>query len=266
MYNKKVLVLLWTTVFLLSNVFLNAYAAENKVGVVLLHGKGGMPATPPILELASDLKRNGFMVITPEMSYSKFRRYDKTYEETMLEIDKALEQLKGSGAKKIFVAGHSLGANVVLYYATQASVDGIIMIAPGHRLEDKKFQDRLGDSLDRAKKMVDEGKGSERSDFTDVNQGNTSIINVTAKIYLSWFSPEGAAVMPRNAPAVKPEIAVLYVVGKQDPIYEKGRQYVFDKLPQNPDNKYLVVNSDHMRTPVVAANEIIAWLNIFKNR
>jgi len=72
---------------------------------------------------------------------------------------------------------------------------------------------------------VDKGKSSELSDFTDVNQGNTSTINVTTKSYLSWFSPEGAAVMPRNAPAVKPGIAVLYVVGKQDPIYEKGRQF-----------------------------------------
>ncbi|MGD0819659.1 MAG: hypothetical protein ABSA71_02835 [Desulfomonilia bacterium] len=72
MYNKKILALLWTTVFLLSTVFLNAYAAENKVGVVLLHGKGGTPATPSVSEPASNLKRNGFMVVTPEMSYSKW--------------------------------------------------------------------------------------------------------------------------------------------------------------------------------------------------
>jgi hypothetical protein len=100
------------------------------------------------------------------------------------------------------------------------AVDGTKIIALEHRPEDKKFQSRLGDSLDRAKKMVNEGKGSERSDFTNVNQGDTSIINGTAKIYLSWFSPKGAAVMPRNASAVKPGIAVLYVVGKQNPIYE----------------------------------------------
>ncbi len=70
MYNKKFWPF-WTTVFLLSTVFLNAYAAEDKVGVVLLHGKGGTPATPSVSEPASNLKRNGFMVVTPGMSYSK---------------------------------------------------------------------------------------------------------------------------------------------------------------------------------------------------
>jgi dienelactone hydrolase len=236
-------------------------AADATVGVVLLHGKDGTPGN--VSGLADALKKNGFAVTTPEMPYSRYRNFDKAYEDTVPEIDKAAAELKKQGVKRIFIAGHSLGANVVLYYGTKVSVDGVLAIGPGHTPELKGYASRVHDSVEVARKMVNEGKGDKIGIFDDYNQGLRSTRRITARIYLSYADPDGPAVMPTNAAALKPGTALLWVVGTQDPIYEKGPSYAFDKAPANPNNKYVVVESNHMNTPNVAAQEIVAWLKAF---
>jgi dienelactone hydrolase len=240
-------------------------ASDSTIGVVLLHGKGGMPKAPYISSLARDLEREGIIVITPEMPYSRYREYDKSYEDTVSEIDKQVSELKSLGARTIFVAGHSLGANVALYYATVRSIDGVIAMAPAQTPELRGFQDKLGNSVERARRMVNEGNGDRQDTFADFNLGKTSTIKVSAKIYLSWFDPDGPAIMPKNAAAMKPGTALLWVVGTRDRlVYERGQSYAFDKAPSNPNNKYLVVESDHLNTPRDASAEIIKWLKAFK--
>jgi esterase/lipase len=258
---KRIIGFVCIAVFLIAHA---CNASDIKIGVVLLHGKNGTPTSSHVSLLASKLDRNGFVVIAPEMPYSKSRFYSKSYEDTMVEIDTAVNELKKRGAKKIFIAGHSLGANVALHYATTASVDGVLALAPGHTPELKGFQTKIGDSVDRARKMVKEGKGDERYCFNDVNQGKTSSVCLAAKTYLSWFDPEGSAVIPKNAAAIKPGTALLWVVGTKDQMYEKGPSYAFDKAPANTHNKYIVVKSDHMNTPGDAAEEIIQWLKGFE--
>jgi predicted alpha/beta-hydrolase family hydrolase len=238
--------------------------AGSKIGVVLMHGKNGTPATPSLMRLASRLDFEGFIVITPDMPYSRGRQYDMGYEETMAEIDGAVAELKRRGANKILIAGHSLGANVALYYGTIKAVDGVLAIAPGHVPETPQFQHRIGDSVQQAKALLKEGKGDERARFQDTNQGINSTIMVTPKIYLSWFDPDGHAVMPKNTAALKRGTALLWVIGTQDRLYNRGSAYAFDRAPANVNNKYLVVNSDHMDTPKDAAEEIVKWLRRFE--
>jgi len=252
--------------FILIAVFIVVPVCEagSKIGIVLMHGKNGSPATPSVSRLASRLDFEGFIVITPDMPYSRGRQYDKSYEDTAVEIDGAVAELKKRGANRIFIAGHSLGANVALYYGTIKVVDGVLAIASGHAIETPQFQERIGDSVERAKALLKEGKGDERARFQDTNQGINYTIRVTPKIYLSWFDPDGHAVVPRNAAALKPGTALLWVIGTQDRLYKRGSAYAFDKVPANANNKYLVVNSDHMDTPKDAAEEIVKWLKHFE--
>src|SRR5215475_15168328 len=87
-------------------------------GVVFLHGKGvwagafdgGIPAA---------LEAEGAVAVSPEMPWSLGRIYGATYEEAMREIDAAVEGLKGRGAGRIVVIGHSLGANAAIGYAAR---------------------------------------------------------------------------------------------------------------------------------------------------
>jgi predicted alpha/beta-hydrolase family hydrolase len=252
--------------FILFAVFSVAPACEaaSKIGIVLMHGKNGIPTAPNISRLAGRLTFEGFIVVTPDMPYSKFRQYDMSYEDTVAEIDEAVAGLKKQGASRIFIAGHSLGANVALYYATIRTVDGMLAIAPGHVPDNPQFQAALKGSVEQAKMLLKEGKAEERVRFPDTNQGITSRIMVTPRIYLSWFDPEGHAIMPKNAAILKPGTALLWVIGTRDPLYKRGTAYVFDMAPANMNNKYLVVNSDHADTPKDAAGEIVNWLKRFE--
>ena len=250
----------------LSLIALVCSASDSSVGVVFLHGKGGTPSYHSMTGLSAKLRENGFIVTVPEMPYSKSRIYDKSYQDTMLEIDDAVAYLKNNGAKEIFIAGHSLGANVALHYATRTSVKGVIAIAPGHSPESKIMRTKLAADVERAKKMINEGQGNKAARFDDINQGRVFSITSTANIYVSWFDPDGSAIMPKNAAALKPGTALFWVVGTRDPSSKAGSSYAFDNAPPNPKNKYIEVDSDHMGTPTVAAGEIVNWLNTFKQQ
>ena len=174
--------------------------ADDKLGVVLMHGKWGTARpSSPIGQLASALENKGFLVSAPDMAWSRNREYDKTFDESMLEIDKAVAELKSKGATKIVVGGHSIGANAALGYgARRDGLAGILAIAPGHLPEVSGFQAKLDDDWKRAKKLVDNGKGSENGEFNDLNQGKQKKVAMKAEVYLSWFDPEGQ--LRRGAP------------------------------------------------------------------
>ena len=91
----------------------NTVSANNGVGVLLMHGKG---ATAVIFdELVISLKSLGFIVLAPDMPWHELRIWDKSFDESMVEIDGYVAELKRKGAKKIVVGGQSLGASAALY-------------------------------------------------------------------------------------------------------------------------------------------------------
>ena len=252
-----------TACFLLMLLFVAASVcgAADKTGVVLLHGKDGVPSN--VSGVADALKKNGFVVITPEMPFSRNRQFDKSYEDCVPEIDRAVAFLRNQGAKTIFIGGHSLGASIALYYGTKTIVDGILAIAPGGNTG--QLGDRMQVELERARKMAAEGKGDEIGVFDDYNQGMRRTRRTTARIYLSYQDPDGASVIPKNAAALKPGTPLLWVVGTKDPMYRRGASFAFDKAPPNPRNKYVVVEAGHIETPfdTEAIRQIVAWIKDF---
>jgi pimeloyl-ACP methyl ester carboxylesterase len=238
--------------------------AEDKVGVVLMHGKWGSP-NKFVDSLAGSLRRADFLVESPEMPWSKSRDYDRSYEEAMTEIDKAFDKLRAKGATVLVVAGHSLGANAALgYAATRPGLAGVVALAPGHTPERSVFRDKLGDSVDKARTMVAEGKGDSTASFGDLNLGKPASFNMKARIYLSYFDPDGPAVMPRNAAAIQGGIPLFVAMGREDPLFSAGRGYLFDKAPANPKSLYLEVSGGHLDTPTQAADALVAWIKGLK--
>ncbi len=167
--------------------------AGEKIGVVLMHGKGGTPSSQ-LSSLDSALRGAGVIVENNLMPWGRGRIYDKTYQDSMIEIDEYVNKLKAQGAKKIVVAGHSIGANAALGYgATRDGLSGIIVIATGHFPETSGFQAKLNGSAVKAKAMVDAGNGEKTGSFKDINIGSQANANVSANIYHSWFSQTGPA-------------------------------------------------------------------------
>lgn len=237
--------------------------ATDKVGIVLLHGKGGtaLPKSP-IGKLAAAQTKAGFLVVTPDMPWSKSRDLAKDYEDSIAEIDAAVEQLNKKGENNIVVPGESMGANAAVGYgARREGLAGIMAPSPGHVPDDEGFQTSIGNDWRRAKSMVDDGKGDTVGSFNDNNQGKKFKVKAKARVCLSWFGPDGPATYPKNAAGIKPGTPLLWVVGKKDIMFKHGEAYTFALAPPNTKKAYVVVDGGHMDSPMKALPQIINWLN-----
>ncbi len=167
-------------------------AEEGKVGIVLLHGKQSKAPHGAVGSLAQKLKGAGYLVVIPEMPWSRDRIYGASY-------------------------------------------------------------------VAHAREMVASGHGDSFESFTDFNMGKTFYSQTSAKIYLSYFDPDGPAVIPTNAAAIRSPIPILWVVGSKDPA-TRGSGYAFDKAPSHARSKYVAVDADHLEVPAVAADQVVSWL------
>ena len=255
---RKSLLLLFS-VFVFTFPTVSGAAEEGKIGIVLLHGKQDK-APYEISSLTGKLKGAGYLVVTPEMPWSRNRIYDASYEEAMQEIDKAVDALKKDGARKILVGGLSLGGNATVGYASRRdNLMGIIVLAPGHFPELQRSREAFASSVARAKQMVATGRGDTIDVFDDINMGRTFNSRATAKNYLSFFDPNGPAVVPTNAAGIRSPIPILWAVGVRDPL-TRPSSYAFDKAPSHPRSKYITVDAGHLNTPTVAADQVLTWL------
>ncbi|MEK9969354.1 MAG: alpha/beta hydrolase [Ferrovibrio sp.] len=237
--------------------------AQDRIGVLLLHGKNpGGPSDPNFSRLKSKLDDEGMITLMPDMPWSARRYIDGDWDKAMAEIAGHVKTLRGKGAVKIVIAGHSMGCPAAMGYAvTHDGVDGVALLAPGHApfFYYNVSRDRsVHDSVDAARQMITAGQGDTRRDFYDNNQGRPLQVRMTAKAYLSYFDPASDAEMRNTAPRVK--MPVIMVVGDQDPAFSTARGTIFDKLPANPKSQYLEVSANHLTTPVVSRNAVAAWI------
>lgn len=242
--------------------FMPSAGADNgSVGIVLMHGKWGSPDRA-INTLASALERKGFVVSAPEMPWSRRRSYDKSADDALNEIDAEIAKLREKGARRIVVAGHSLGAAAALAYAARRKVDAIVAIAPGHVPENRFAVAKLAEDVNRARDMVSAGKGDETGSFLDLNSGGRSArLGMTARTYLSYVDPSGTMNFSRNAASVKPGTLVLWIepLG-EEPAIRNNLMNIFSMLPQGLNMKLIEPDAGHMNTPDRATAEIVDWI------
>ena len=103
------------------------------------------------------------------------------------------------------------------------------------------------------------------STFYD-NDGRRSFTpTTTAKIYYSWFAPEGPAWFKKKARLLKPGTPVLWVVGDRERIPKsKKKEFAFADLPPHPHNKFVMISSDHPGTPSDSLPVVADWLRALK--
>jgi pimeloyl-ACP methyl ester carboxylesterase len=234
------------------------------LGIVYLHGKGGWPGA---LNggILSALKEEGALVATPEMPWSFHRRYDATFDQSLTEIDAAIARLKSDGVHRIVLIGVSLGANAAIGYAARhPELAGVVALAPGHLPDVGNMRSFVSDAVARAKNLIAQGKGNVQQSFPDMAQGIPLTATATPTVYLSWFDPDGPAVIPKNAVlmgAAPSPVPLLWVVGKLDPIDRRGPEYAFNALAKNPKSQYVEVIAGHLTTALVARGQVIDWIN-----
>jgi pimeloyl-ACP methyl ester carboxylesterase len=237
-----------------------AVIAPTAIGIVIMHGKGGSP-TMHVSELASALEGKGYLVANLEMPWSGRRHYDVNVDAAEQEVESALDALRGMGAAKLFVAGHSLGGLFALYFGGKHAVDGVIAIAPGGSVGRAVFRENLSASVEKARMLIAEGKGEDKALFKDY-EASRGMYRVIAKpaAYLSWFDPEGAINQMAAIKNIRPATPVLFIVPTRDyPGLLKVKEEMFSALPKNPLTKLSEPNAGHRDAPAASINTIVEW-------
>jgi pimeloyl-ACP methyl ester carboxylesterase len=195
--------------------------------------------------VASALQSAGARVVAPTASWSDGY---VPYGAVLNEVGGYVAALRAQGVRRIAIVGQSLGANIALGYGAQrGGVDAIVAMAPGHKPD--RMLRFTGESLQRAKAMMARGQGNARASFTDVNQGRAYEVSTTAAAYVSFFSPDGPALIQRNAARLR-HARLLWIVGTDDP----GARSVAR------GGKVMVVSGGHFQTPRNGAGAAVAWL------
>ena len=95
----------WFFILILSIMTIPLHAGET-VGMVLMHGKSGTALyKSPVGQLAKYLENYNVMIVTPEMPWHRDRYLEKSYEDSMQEIDRAVEHELRAVALLIFGMG-----------------------------------------------------------------------------------------------------------------------------------------------------------------
>jgi pimeloyl-ACP methyl ester carboxylesterase len=237
-------------------------AAETpRIGVVVMHGKGGSP-TGYVAGLATTLERKGYLVANLEMPWSGRRNYDASVADAESQVEAALEGLRARGAAKLFVAGHSQGGLFALYFGGRHPLDGVIAIAPGGSAGSPAYRERLGGSVAQARALLAEGKGLEKARFLDFEGSKGTYAVVCSPVnYLSWFEPEGAMNEAAAVKSMNPRVPVLFIVPERDyPPLLKVRDSMFASLPRHPLTRLYQPDAGHPDAPQASVAEIMRWI------
>ncbi|HET9149289.1 MAG TPA: alpha/beta fold hydrolase [Alphaproteobacteria bacterium] len=246
--------------------------ADDKLGIVLMHGKMGAPmgqsglakGKPSIgARLIADLKGAGYLVAAPEMCWSRRRNFDKPYPDCLAELDGVIADLKAHGATRIVVSGLSLGGNAAIAYgATHAGLLGVIAYGPADDPGKKAARPEIAAAIRKAERLAFESKGDVPTTFDDVNTGPQgtfdTTLHITPNIYLSFYGPKSLAHIP--ATTAKLKAPLLWIAGNSDPTQRGGQAYAFGNAPSNPMNRYIVVSATHLQTPDAGRAATLAWL------
>ena len=244
--------------FMLSLVVNVTIAGQKDCAIVVMHGKWGNASslsffTSRLTDLC-DYKEI-------ELPWSKNRLYDSSYPDAINEIHLQVNNFKVAGYKKVLLAGHSFGANAALAYLTIFDdVNGVILLAPGHTPKYMFNQQMNLSTLEQAQELIKSGKGSEKVNFVDFNQGRTESLRASAESFYSYFNPEGLGNMSNSAKLIKKSIPILMVVGTKDPLFPTAEQNIYLLAPKNSYSKYIVIEAGHGSTPSLSVNQVSDWI------
>ena len=232
------------------------------VGILLLHGKFGDPAND-FAELAPALRRAGYVVATPELAWSQRRRFDGTLDDAFDQIGDEVAGLRWQGLRRVVLGGFSMGGNLALAYAARRDdIDGLIALGAGFTPERPIFRTAVASAVEAARAASAAGRGDAIGSYLDyAYDGAVYPLDARARAYLSYYAPNGAAVMPLNAMRLARALPVLWVVGRDDSVIVADRSYVFDRLPAHRDSRFMTIESGHLDTPSKAASAVISWLS-----
>lgn len=172
----------------------------------------------------------------------------ESFDDSIYDVEAAVQYAKGEGYKDICLIGHSLGVSKAMYYCNVVGdINKIILVAPADMIN--RFRSRVNNNynelIEKSKKLVKEGKTDTMvtDEFSALKIVSTMAIGSKADI----FKLENKQ---KNKPLPYIE-NVSIIVGSDDHCNKKwGVDYLKTKMEENFANAklqfYIVPNANHM--------------------
>lgn len=235
-----------------------APGAADRVGIVLLHGIG---ATGAAMEpLAAQLRAQGWAVRTPDMPYGGPAAFSKPVAAAEAIVRQELQTLRAAGARRLVVAGFSLGGFFAAHMAGRETVDALVSIAPNGGADMKQLQDELV----RARQLVAQGRGEAPTTMQDadvVGSARYPLPNAVPSAWITWFDPQGVMNWQGVWRRLRPGTPVFLVVPTRDLAnLRRIKKPLWKGLPPHPANRLYEPRSDHLGASAASAREAVRWL------
>lgn len=221
-------------------------------GFLLLHGKGSGPEYPACAmnPLYIKMVEDGLLIDYVSNSWGLGKLYRYPFENCIPEIHQGIDRLVKKGATRIHIIGHSLGANVALFYATRFSnFKSIVALAPAHNTHLPKFNHWSLWSRNKARALIDSGNDS-ISDFIDVAMTEVYITQGNPSSYFSYLNPEGNTVMTRNVRKFLEPVNLFIGSGSDDMTQVNAQALLFDPARKTPASQFLQTADNHISTVI----------------
>jgi len=120
----------------LESVLREPYPARAKAGVVMVHGYGGNFYSGIMAFLPEALSRRGFATLALNMRDHDLGPKKNLFEENLPDIVAGVDEMARHGYEALFLYGHSMGTNRVLFYLAETQdprIAGVILTgSPGN--------------------------------------------------------------------------------------------------------------------------------------
>lgn len=178
----------------LTGVLRQAHSSKHQVGIVMVHGYSGNFYSSVMEFLPEALTNRGFCTLAINMRDHDRVPKKNLFEENRFDIAAAVDEMDRRGFRPIFLYGHSMGSNRVLYYQAETKdprITGAIITGPPGNLYEWNVrifgQKTAAGVLGRAQKLKAEGKGDE---WMLINLGPLGKTLYTANHLVSLRGPQ----------------------------------------------------------------------------
>lgn len=255
--------------------------------VIIVHGVLGnflAKGTPQILPPSLRERGISSLSVNTRMAFLGQIMGDGIFDDSIYEISESVELLKKEGFRNIYILGYSLGANVAVYYATQAKesgIKGLILEGCSYSLPDsqKRRLDRnrsipsYDDIYERAKDVVGENPREVKNDQIFIiyrawgNSFNPGDVDMFT--YRTWWymrSPEAENAKTCNLIS-QLKMPVLFIHGAEDDVVDGWEPEQLKKILNSNGNSHVQLTyvpeakHDCMENPGFTTETIINWLS-----
>jgi len=235
-----------------------APAAQERIGIVLLHGIGATGAS--MEPLAARWRAQGWQVVTPDLPYGGPAAFSRPVAEGERVVREALQRLRREGAQKLVLAGFSIGGFFAAHVASRERVDALVAIAPNGGADMKRLEDEVA----RARQLIAQGRGDQPTPMKDAAVVGTERYDLPGAVpsaWLTWFDPAGTMNWQRVWRALPSGVPVFLVVPTRDlENLRRVKQALWEGLPPHPGHRLYEPRSDHLGAPLASADEAVRWL------